>query len=145
MGGGLKGSTTSKTSQKSEPPEWAKPLLTQAAGSAQSLFNSGQGYNVYRGPTVADMSPEKLAALNNIMKLTGGGGAPITNAAMTGAQNPQIAQQQQLIAQQQQQRQAYLAAQAAAAAAAAKPAAKAAAPTQNNYGTSVTRGMGSNR
>jgi hypothetical protein len=144
MGGGLKGSTTSKTSQSSEPPAWAKPLLTQAAGSAQALMANGQGYNPYRGPTLADFSQQKIDAMNKIMALTGGG-APVSNAAMTSSANPQIAQQQALIAQQTQQRQAYLAQQAAAAAAAAKPAPKAA-PKKEVYGqTSVTRGQGSNR
>ena len=143
MGGNLKGSTTQNTKQTSEPPAWAKPLLEKAAGSAQALFDSGQGYNVYRGPTMADFSQQKIDALNKIMALTGGG-APVSNAAMTGAANPQVAQTQALIAQQQQQRQAYLAQQAAAAAAAKKPAAATTKP-QNNFGTSVTRGMGSNR
>jgi hypothetical protein len=128
----MKGSTTSKTSQSSEPPAWAKPLLTQAASSAQNLFNSGQGYNVYRGPTVADFSQQKIDALNKIMAATGGG-APVSNAAMTGDQNPQVQQQRALIEQQQQQRQAYLAQQAAATAAA-----QAAAKQQPKQSSSAT-------
>jgi hypothetical protein len=148
MGGGMKGSQTQKTSQTNEPPAWAKPLLTQAASSAQNLFNSGQGYNVYRGPTQADMSPEKLQALNNMMKMTGGNPAgPITNERMTGSQNSQIQQVQALINQQQQQRAAYQAQQAAAAAAAAAAAKKPAAakPKEQYNMTSQLRGQGSNR
>jgi len=92
------------------------------------------------------MSPQKIDALNKILQMTGGG-TPVSNAAMTGAANPQVAQVQQLIAQQQQAQQAYRAQQAAAAAAKAAvvPRQVPQQQQQNNYGTSVTRGMGSNR
>jgi hypothetical protein len=115
--GSAKGSTNTTSNQTSAPPAWAQPLLQKAASSAMNLYNSGSGYNVYRGPQLADFSQQKIDALNRIMQLTGGG-AQVSNAAMTGSQNPQIAQAQALIQQQMQQQ---AAAKAAAAAAAARP------------------------
>lgn len=113
-----KGSQSQKSSQTVQPPDWAKPLLQKAAGAAMSLYDQGSGFNPYRGPTVADFSPEKIAALNNMLKMTGSG-QQVSNAAMTGDQNTQVQQARALIQQQMAQQQA---ARAAAAAAAASPA-----------------------
>src|SRR6516162_6810117 len=97
-----KGTTTRKDSTTSAPPAWALPLLTTAANAGMNLYNSGQGFNTpYVGRTVADFNPTKLAAMNNIMKLTGGG-APITNDSIFG-QNQQLQNIQQLIAARQAQ------------------------------------------
>jgi hypothetical protein len=113
-----KGSTTQKSSQTNNPPAWALPILQKVGSEALNLYNSGRGYNVYRGPTVAEFAPQKLEALNRILTMTGGG-TPVTNEAIFGSQNPQVAQAKALIAQQQQADQAWRAQQAAAAAAAA--------------------------
>lgn len=94
-----KGSTTQKTSQTSNPPAWALPLLQKVAGEAMNFYNSGEGYNVYRGPTVAQYSPQKLEGLNRILTMTGGG-TPVTNEAVFGNKNPQVAAANALIQQQ---------------------------------------------
>lgn len=143
--GSAKGSTVKDATQTSAPPAWAQPLLQQGANAAMNLYNQGAGYNVYRGPTVADFSQQKVDALNKIMQMTGGG-APVSNAAMTGSANPQISQIQQMIAQQQAQQQAARA-QAAAAAAAAqqRPAATQQQQTYGTYAPNSPGRMGSNR
>jgi hypothetical protein len=94
-----KGSTSQQTQQSSEPPEWARPLLEKVASEALKFYNQGEGYNVYRGPTVAEFSPQKLEGLNKILTMTGGG-TPVTNAAIFGSQNPQVKAAQDLIAKQ---------------------------------------------
>jgi hypothetical protein len=102
-----KATSQRKDSSTSAPPAWALPLLTTAANAGMNLYNSGQGFNTpYTGRTVADFNPTKLAAMNNIMKLTGGGGGPpITNDSIFG-QNQQLQNIQQLIAARQAQNQA---------------------------------------
>lgn len=127
MGGGGKGKTTQSTSQTSEPPSWAKPLLQKAAGEAMNLYNSGQGYNVYRGPTQAQFSDPRLEGLNRAMMMSGSTGPKITNESVFN--NPAIQGARAQIAQQQAQESArkLAAAQAAAAAAAQKK------PTSGNY------------
>ncbi|WP_421565572.1 tail fiber domain-containing protein [Ochrobactrum sp. EDr1-4] len=62
------GKSKSDSSQTSEPPSWAKPLFTQSAKDAQSLYNSGQGGNVYQGDRVTDLNGTTTGAVN---KLTG--------------------------------------------------------------------------
>ena len=100
-----KGTTTRKDNTTSAPPAWALPLLTTAANAGMNLYNSGQGFNTpYIGRTVADFNPTRLAAMNNILKLTGGG-APVTNDSIFG-QNQQLQNIQQLIAARQAQNQA---------------------------------------
>lgn len=75
MGGGQSSSTT----QTNEPPAWARPLLTRAAGDALGLYDSGQGYNVYQGPTQAKMSDQTLGGMNSLLAATGYSGAPVQN------------------------------------------------------------------
>lgn len=73
-------STTSK--QTSEPPAWAKPLLTKAASEGMRLYDAGVGYNVYDGPTQAPLSDATLGGMNMILAATGYGGAPVTNQSI---------------------------------------------------------------
>jgi hypothetical protein len=75
MGGGQSTSTT----QTNNPPAWAVPLLERGAGDALKLYNSGQGYNVYQGPTQADMSAQTLGGMNGLLAATGFTGAPVQN------------------------------------------------------------------
>lgn len=75
MGGGKSTSTT----QTNTPPEWAKPLLERAAGDAMGLYDSGQGYSVYQGPTQAGMSGQTLGGMNALLAATGYSGAPVQN------------------------------------------------------------------
>lgn len=70
MGG--KGGQTQHTTQTNAPPAWAEPLLRRAAGDAMNLYDAKSGYNIYQGPTRADMSPQTLAGMNAIMAATGG-------------------------------------------------------------------------
>ncbi|MGU3399229.1 tail fiber domain-containing protein [Brucellaceae bacterium D45D] len=90
----------SSSSQTSEPPSWAKPLFTQSAKDAQSLYNSGEGGNVYQGQRVADLSGTTTGAINRltgaadmynsdaINRLAGGDTSSATNLAdmASGAQ-----------------------------------------------------------
>jgi hypothetical protein len=73
-------STTSK--QTSEPPAWAKPLLTKAASEGMRLYDAGAGYNVYDGPTQAPLSDVTLGGMNSLLAATGYGGAPISNQSI---------------------------------------------------------------
>lgn len=83
-------SQKSTTTQKNEPPAWAKPLLERGAGVALDLFNNGTGFGVYTGPTQAPLSSQTLGAMNAIMAATGGGGGgPITNDSIN-ALIPQV-------------------------------------------------------
>ena len=75
MGGGQQTSTQ----QTNEPPAWATPLLKRAAGDAMGLYDSGQGYNVYQGPTQAGMSDQSLGGMNALLAATGYTGAPVAN------------------------------------------------------------------
>lgn len=75
MGGGQ--STSSQ--QTSSPPEWALPLLQRGAGDALKLYESGKGYNVYQGPTQAQMSGQTLGGMNSLLAATGYAGAPVQN------------------------------------------------------------------
>jgi hypothetical protein len=74
-----KGSTTQTTTQRSEPPAWAKPALERVGQEALRFYDEGRGYNVYTGPTVAPMSPTTLAGMNALLAATGYRGAPIEN------------------------------------------------------------------
>lgn len=67
-----------ETTQTSEPPAWARPLLERGAEDALRLYNSGKGFSQYMGPTQAPLSSQTLGAMNSIMALTGGQGG-ITN------------------------------------------------------------------
>lgn len=73
-------STTSK--QTSEPPAWAKPLLTKAASEGMRLYDAGAGYNVYDGPSQAPLSDATLGGMNALLAATGYGGAPISNQSI---------------------------------------------------------------
>lgn len=61
-------SSTTESTQTSEPPGWAKPLFTQSAKDAQKLYNSGAGGNVYSGSTVADLSGTTMGGINALNK-----------------------------------------------------------------------------
>ena len=88
-----------RSSQTNEPPAWAKPLLEKVASEAMGMYNSGQGYNVYRGPTQANFSPQRLEGLNRAMMMTGSTGPKITNESIF--QTDQVKQIQGMIGQQQ--------------------------------------------
>lgn len=75
MGGGQSTSST----QTNEPPAWAVPLLQRGADDALKLYESGQGYNVYQGPTQAQMSGQTLGGMNGLLAATGFQGAPVQN------------------------------------------------------------------
>jgi hypothetical protein len=75
MGGGQSTSTT----QTNSPPEWARPLLELGASDAMKMYQSGEGYNVYRGPTQAQMSGQTLGGMNSLLAATGYTGAPVQN------------------------------------------------------------------
>lgn len=102
---GSKGGGTTTQTQTNEPPAWAAPLLKQAAGDAQKLYDSGSGYNVYRGPTRAGMSDQTLSGMNGLLAATGYKGAPVANQSpeQMFPQVMQMIQQQQAQRAQQQQ------------------------------------------
>jgi hypothetical protein len=62
MGGKSSTQTTSN-----EPPKWAKPLFVKSAGVAEDLFDSGSGFNVYDGQTIADHSAGTQAGLEGLL------------------------------------------------------------------------------
>lgn len=78
--GKSKGSST----QTSEPPSWAKPLFTQSAKDAQSLYNSGQGGNVYQGDRVADLSGTTSGAVNGLSNAANMYNSDAVNKLATG-------------------------------------------------------------
>lgn len=43
----------STTTTSNEPPDWAKPLFTKSAGVAEDLYDSGSGFSVWEGDTIA--------------------------------------------------------------------------------------------
>jgi len=88
---------SSETTQKNEPPSWAKPLLTRGASDALKLYDAKKGYNVYSGPTQAQFSPTTLQGMNSLLAATGGG-APITNDSVFN--NPAIQGARQQLADQ---------------------------------------------
>lgn len=49
-------SKSTTTTQKNEPPKWAKPLFEQSADSAMYLYKNKIGFNPYEGDRVADWS-----------------------------------------------------------------------------------------
>lgn len=61
---GKSSDTTSETT--SEPPKWAKPLLTTGASAALKAFNTDQGFNSWTGDRVADLSQYTQDALKGI-------------------------------------------------------------------------------
>lgn len=74
---------STETTQKNEPPSWARPLLTKAAREGERLYDEGIGYNTYMGPTQAPLSEQTLGGMNALMAATGaGGGSPITNESI---------------------------------------------------------------
>lgn len=58
MGSSMKGGGDTTVTQDNEPPAWAQPLFKQSAKVAQNLYNSGQGFNIYPGSTVAAPSDD---------------------------------------------------------------------------------------
>lgn len=89
---------SSTTTQTNKPPEWSEPLLETAASDAMNLYNSGTGYNVYKGPTQAGFSDPSLSAMNSLMAATGYTGAPLSN--QTWQSNPAIQQARNLLQRQ---------------------------------------------
>ena len=79
MGGKSGGQTSSQTVQSNEPPEWARPLLEKSAGDAMKLYDAGMGYNVYEGPTQANMSKPTLGGMNRMLAATGFKGPQVQN------------------------------------------------------------------
>lgn len=59
-------SKSTKTTQENKPPAWAKPLFKESAKDATRLYNSGSGFNVYGGQTIADQSGATTGGLNRL-------------------------------------------------------------------------------
>jgi hypothetical protein len=89
---------STKSTQENKPPEWAEPLLRQAAGGAQDLYNQGVGYHAYTGPTQAPLSDATLSGMNSLLAATGYPGAPVSNA--TWQNTPESLQARNLLRQQ---------------------------------------------
>lgn len=137
--GSMKGTQKSSTNQSSNPPAWALPLFQRAASDAMSMYNSGQGFNVYRGPTQANYSPQTLEGLNRTMMMTGSTGPKITNESIFNTD--QIKQIHAMINQQAAEEQARKAAAAAAAAQATQPAKKQGQRFYDEHGNLLPEGM----
>ncbi len=75
-------SSKQETTQKNEPPAWAKPALERAGKDALALYDAGAGYNTYTGPTMAPLSDVTLGGMNNLLAATGYTGAPVTNQSI---------------------------------------------------------------
>ena len=83
------GSKKSESTQTSEPPDWAEPLLEFGASEGMNFYGNGTGYSVYTGPTQAPLSPQTLQAMNAIMAATGTAMPKITNESIN-SQIPRI-------------------------------------------------------
>ena len=59
-------SKTTKQTTENKPPAWAAPLFSQSASEATDLYNSGVGGGVYQGQTVADLSGQTMAGVNQL-------------------------------------------------------------------------------
>jgi hypothetical protein len=81
MGGSSKGGTTT-VSQDNEPPKWAEPLFQKSAGHALDLYNSGVGFNIWPGSTVA--APSEMTTLGS----QGLANVALNNDSASLAQNP---------------------------------------------------------
>lgn len=75
-------SSKQETTQKNEPPAWARPALERAGKDALALYDAGAGYNTYTGPTMAPLSDVTLGGMNNLLAATGYTGAPVTNQSI---------------------------------------------------------------
>lgn len=74
MSGGSKNTTT--TVNNNEPWKGAQPALNTALSGAQGLYKSGNGFQVYQGPRVANQSSQTtggLAALTGVANQNMGG------------------------------------------------------------------------
>jgi hypothetical protein len=74
MSGGGKNTTT--TVSNNEPWSGAQPAISTALSGAQNLYNTGQGFQTYQGPRVADQSSQTqggLAALTGVANSNMGG------------------------------------------------------------------------
>ncbi|CAN7494112.1 hypothetical protein LJR231_003460 [Phyllobacterium sp. LjRoot231] len=90
-------SSKQETTQKNEPPEWAKPALERAGQDALKLYDSGAGYNTYTGPTQAPLSDMTLGGMNNMLAATGYQGAPVSDQSINASvPNVQAIMQQAL-------------------------------------------------
>jgi hypothetical protein len=89
---------STKTTEENKPPAWAEPLLKQAAGDAQNLYNQGVGYHTYTGPTQAGLSDSTLSGMNSLLAATGYSGPKVTNQTWQNA--PEIQQLQKLLTEQ---------------------------------------------
>lgn len=74
----------SSSTQKSDPPKWAKPLFEQSASDAMDLYNSGQGGNVYQGQRVADLSGTTTGAVNSLSNAANMYNSDAVNKLATG-------------------------------------------------------------
>lgn len=88
-----------EVTQTSAPPAWAAPLLKKVAGTAMDLYDRGEGYNTYRGPTQAPLSDVTLGGMNSLLAATGYQGAPVSNESINALipevdMQPQKRQQQ---------------------------------------------------
>jgi hypothetical protein len=81
---GAKAGPTTTATQTSAPPAWARPALEKAGQEAMRLFDSGQGFNTYTGPTRAGMSDPRLAGMNALLAATGYQGPPVSNQTVQG-------------------------------------------------------------
>lgn len=73
-------SKTTKQESENRPPAWAAPLFSQSASEATNLYNSGSGGGVYQGQTVADLSGQTMAGVNQLA--SAGTNAPDYSGAM---------------------------------------------------------------
>jgi hypothetical protein len=63
--------TKTETKQTNDPPAWAKPMFEKSAKEGLDLYNSGSGYNVYQGPTVATPSDSTMQGVNRLEQSAG--------------------------------------------------------------------------
>lgn len=59
-------SKSTTTTQKNEPPAWAKPLFEQSADSAKWLYDNKVGFNTYEGDRIANFNANQTQALRDL-------------------------------------------------------------------------------
>lgn len=75
-----------------EPPRWARDLFVKSADEAERLYNSGSGFNVWEGQTIADPSAGTRGGIEGLLGIG-------DNANLQGLSDAAINQNQQLINQ----------------------------------------------
>lgn len=71
-----------------EPPRWAKPLFEQSAQEASRLYDSGSGFNVWEGQTIADPSSATSQGLQGLKSVASDPSLQnLSGSAVSGAQN----------------------------------------------------------